>query len=224
MFNSLLSSNSASLSLENFVICTLCSIVLGVLIAVVYRKEGNTSKNFTLSLVVLPMLVQMVIMMVNGNLGTSVAVLGTFGLVRFRSVPGTSKEICFVFLAMAIGLATGTGFVAYAVVLTLLASFIIMVIKITPLMSEKTLNRDLRITIPEDLDYTEVFDDLFEKYTSKVKLMNVKTTHLGSLYEIRYEITLKDEKKEKAFIDDLRCRNGNLTIVSGRTPTIQETL
>ena len=106
MFNSLLSSNSASLSLENFVICTLCSIVLGVLIAVVYRKEGNTSKNFTLSLVVLPMLVQMVIMMVNGNLGTSVAVLGTFGLVRFRSVPGTSKEICFVFLAMAIGLAT----------------------------------------------------------------------------------------------------------------------
>ncbi|WP_041138651.1 DUF4956 domain-containing protein [Beduini massiliensis] len=223
MFDSILN-GSVSLTLGIMAICTITSLIIGVLIAYVYKFDEMYSRQFVMTLVVLPTLVQMVIMMVNGNLGTSVAVLGTFGLVRFRSLPGSSKDICFIFFAMAIGLATGMGYIGFAIVIAVVVSLIILILGKSSFIRIDPAKRDLHITIPENLDYTEIFNDLFERYTIKAELERVKTTHLGSMYELRYVIILKEVQKEKEFLDELRCRNGNLTIVSGRIQNVQEEL
>lgn len=224
MFNSLLLETTSTLTLSSTLICTVCSITLGFAIAFSYRYEETYSKNFVVSLVLLPMLVQFVIMLVNGNLGTSVAVLGTFSLVRFRSVPGTSKEICYIFLAMAIGLATGMGFIGFAVLFTMTAVVIFMMMIKIKFAQPMDNQKELRVTIPENLDYTEIFTDIFERYVSVAKLNKVKTTNLGSMYELHYEITLKDTDKEKQLIDAIRCRNGNLTVICSRVKISHEEL
>lgn len=224
MFTSILSSVEGSLTIQNALLCTIVSLVLGFLIAAVYMSQGAFSKNFVITLVMLPLLVQMIIMLVNGNLGTSVAVLGAFGLIRFRSVPGSSKEIASIFFAMAVGLATGMGFLSFAVVMTLVVGVVFFVLGRTSFGEMKNAEKDLRITIAENLDYTEIFDDIFQNYTRKCNLQRVKTTNLGSMYELDYHITLKDSKKEKEMLDAIRCRNGNLTIVCGRRNTVQDEL
>ena len=222
MFTSTLES-TGGLTIGGAIICTVASIILGLTIAYIYMGQGRCSKNFAITLVTLPVLVQVVIMMVNGNLGTGVAILGAFGLVRFRSVPGTSKEICCVFFAMAVGLATGMGFITFAVMITVVISLLLLILSKTTFGETKSL-RLLKITIPESLDYTEVFNDIFERYAKEVTLNRVKTTNLGSLFELNYDIVLKDDKQEKALIDELRCRNGNLTIVCSRPQMEKEQL
>lgn len=224
MFSSILTGAAGNLSIQNALLCMLVSIMLGLLIAVIYGAQGACSKNFMVTLTLLPVLVQMVIMLVNGNLGTSVAVLGAFSLVRFRSVPGSSKEMAVIFFAMAVGLATGTGFLSFAVVMTIMIGGVFLVLGKTRFGESKQENKDLRITIAEHLDYTEIFDDIFRKYTDSCSLQRVKTTNLGSMYELEYHITLKDIAKEKEMLDAIRCRNGNLTIVCGRRTAIQEEL
>lgn len=224
MFTSLLSGVEGSMTIQNALLCAAVSLVLGVFIAVIYMAQGAYNKNFVVTLAILPVLVQVVIMLVNGNLGTSVAVLGTFSLVRFRSVPGSSKDIASIFFAMAIGLATGTGFLVFAAVMTVVIGTAFLIMGKTSFGERKMDEKDLRITIAENLDYTEIFEDIFKKYTSKCYLQKVKTTNLGSMYELEYHITLKDVKKEKEMIDAIRCRNGNLTIICGRRTTIQEEL
>ena len=224
MFTSVLTSTGGNLTVAAAAICTATSIILGLIIAYVYMWQGKCSKNFAMTLVTLPVLVQVVIMMVNGNLGTSVAILGAFGLVRFRSVPGTSKEICCVFFAMAIGLATGIGFITFAVMITVIISLLLIILSQTSFGEMKSGVRRLKVTIPESLDYTDVFDDLFKKYTKEVTLDRVKTTNLGSMFELQYDVVLKEDKKEKALIDELRCRNGNLTIVCSRPQTEHDQL
>lgn len=222
MFTSILES-TGGLTIGGAIICTVASIILGLTIAYIYMGQGRCSKNFAITLVTLPVLVQVVIMMVNGNLGTGVAILGAFGLVRFRSVPGTSKEICCVFFAMAVGLATGMGFITFAVMITVVISLLLLILSKTTFGETKSL-RLLKITIPESLDYTEAFNDIFERYAKEVTLNRVKTTNLGSLFELNYDIVLKDDKQEKALIDELRCRNGNLTIVCSRPQMEKEQL
>lgn len=224
MFTSILNNMEGSLTLPDALLCTMVSLVLGFLIALVYGAGGMCSKNFMMTLVLLPVLVQMVIMLVNGNLGTSVAVLGAFSLVRFRSVPGSSKEIAVIFLAMAIGLATGTGFLGFAAAMTVVIGVVFLVLEKTHFGEWKQERKDLRITIAEHLDYTEIFEDIFKKYTSKCSLQKVKTTNLGSMYELDYHVILKDVRQEKEMIDEIRCRNGNLTIICGRCATVQEEL
>ena len=224
MFTSILSSVEGNLTMQNGLLCTVVSVVLGVLIAVIYMQQGNYSKNFVVTLAMMPVLVQVVIMMVNGNVGTSVAVLGTFGLVRFRSVPGTSREIANIFFAMAVGLATGMGYLTFSVAMVVVIGGMILLLGKTSFGERKYNEKDLRITIAEDLDYTDIFEDIFAEYTSKSSLEQVKTTNLGSMYELKYHITLKDAKKEKEMIDQLRCRNGNLTIICGKRSTLQEEL
>ena len=220
MFTSILSSVEGNLTIQNGLLCTVVSVVLGILIAVIYMQQGNYSKNFVVTLAMMPVLVQVVIMMVNGNVGTSVAVLGTFGLVRFRSVPGTSREIANIFFAMAVGLATGMGYLTFSVAMVVVIGGMFMFLGKTSFGERKYNEKDLRITIAEDLDYT----DIFAEYTSKHSLEQVKTTNLGSMYELKYHITLKNAKKEKEMIDQLRCRNGNLTIICGKRSTLQEEL
>ena len=224
MFTSILSSVEGNLTMQNGLLCTVVSVVLGVLIAVIYMQQGNYSKNFVVTLAMMPVLVQVVIMMVNGNVGTSVAVLGTFGLVRFRSVPGTSREIANIFFAMAVGLANGMGYLTFSVAMVVVIGGMFLFLGKTSFGERKYNEKDLRITIAEDLDYTDIFEDIFAEYTSKSSLEQVKTTNLGSMYELKYHITLKDAKKEKEMIDQLRCRNGNLTIICGKRSTLQEEL
>ena len=207
MFNSILGS---SLTLINFIICILTSFVLGLVVALVHAKTNRTNKNFLSTLVVLPALVTIVILLINGNLGTAVAVGGAFSIIRFRSIPGTSKEILSVFFAMAIGLSVGTGYIAYAIIFTFISSLVILVLNSFKFGEEK--GRILKISIPEDLDYTEIFNDIFSEYLNSYELIGTKTTNMGSMFELTYFINAKNCINEKEFIDKIRVKNGNLKI------------
>ena len=216
--------STGSLTLTALLICTGCALVLGAIIAFVFGQgEKKNSKGFSLTLILLPAIVQMVIMLVNGDVGTGVAVMGAFGLVRFRSAPGSAKEICAIFLAMAAGLACGTQHLAVAFIFTVLicaVSFIISAVSKSTASGEKS----LKIVIPESLDYGNVFNDIFKRYTESCELEEVKTTNMGSLYKLSYTVVLKDAAKEKAMIDELRERNGNLEISCGRPVNDKERL
>lgn len=224
MFTSIISDVVSTLTIVDGLICTAVSLVLGLWISFIYQKQGNASKNFTVTLAMMPALVQLVIMMVNGNLGTGVAVLGTFSLVRFRSVPGSSREIIAIFFAMAIGLATGTGYLSFACFIAFVIGGVSLVLSKCNMGNGKPLERDLRITIPENLDYTEVFDNIFEVYLKHAELIRVKTINLGSMFEIYYHITMKDLSQEKKMIDDLRCRNGNLCVIVAKRQAVSDEL
>lgn len=204
---------TTELSIENLLTCSLTSIILGLIISLVHKFTSKYSKNFLITLATLPVLVQSIILMVNGSLGTSIAIVGAFSLVRFRSIPGTSKEILSVFFAMTIGLATGMGQLIFASIITILVSLILILLSKTKFGETKENTKILKITLPDNLDYTEVFDDIFKIYVKDHTLQQVKTTNLGSLFELTYLITIKKDINEKEFIDELRTRNGNLKIV-----------
>lgn len=223
MFSSILTASTETLSITNALICTGAALICGLIIALVYMIHSTYTKSFVISLVLLPALIGVIIMMVNGNLGTSVAVLGAFSLVRFRSVPGSSKEITSIVFAMAVGLATGMGYVTFAGLITVLVSVVLFLLSRTP-FGETRSARELRVLIPEDLDYTAVFEDIFAQYTRTHQLHKIKTTNLGSMFDLYYHITLKDPAQEKALIDAMRCRNGNLTIVCNHSGSSREEL
>lgn len=203
-------------SITTFLISLACSLVLGAVLGWVHSLHNNSSKGFIMTIALLPAIVQMVIMLVNGNLGTGVAVMGAFSLVRFRSVPGNAKEISSIFSAMAVGLATGMGYLTVAVVFAIIISLVSLLYSVIGFGESRTEEKDLKITIPEGLDYTGVFDDLFKRYTTKYELIKVKTANMGSLYKLDYRIRLKKSAEEKILIDELRCRNGNLEIICGK--------
>ncbi len=211
MFNSIFDVTE-SLSIGSVLLCFGISIILGLIVALTHMKTGKYSKNFVVTLTILPLLVQVVMMMVNGNLGTSVAVLGAFSLIRFRSLPGNSREIASIFLSMAIGLSIGMGQILFAILITLIICLVIIILMYTKFGETKDMVKILKITIPEDLDYTDVFDDIFIKFTKDINLEQVKTTNMGSMFELKYSVKLLKNINEKEFIDTLRCRNGNLTI------------
>ncbi|MBS6177916.1 DUF4956 domain-containing protein [Emergencia timonensis] len=202
--------------------CTLASIVLGVFCAIIYMYRNRYNKSFVVTLALMPLIVQLVIMLVNGNLGAGVAVMGAFSLVRFRSIPGTAKDIGSIFCAMAVGLATGMGYLAAALVFLVCFSIVNVILNMSKFGERNQGEKQLKITIPENLDYMGIFDDLFEKYTKGYQLTQVRTTNMGSLFELTYTINLKSEQEEKQFIDDIRCRNGNLKIVCGLNPENKE--
>lgn len=224
MLNSILSNASAaSVALEEFFICSAMSLVLGAGLAWIHNWKNRVTRNFILTLALLPVMVQTVIMLVNGNLGTGVAVMGAFGLVRFRSAPGNSREISSIFLAMAMGLATGMGYLGVAALLLVIVGCVTVIMVSIP-ESGQAARKELKVTIPEQLDYSGIFDDLFQKYTDRAELLRVRTVNMGSLYELLYHIDLKDEKSEKEFLDQVRCRNGNLSLVCGRIPSDRDEL
>ncbi len=214
MFNSILTTTSTSITLLQITLCILTALLCGVIISFCYKKSVQVTKSFCTTLVILPSIVMAVIMLVNGNLGIGVAVAGSFSLVRFRSLPGKASDIAIIFLAMATGLAIGTGFLIFAIILAIVVSVIFILINMIPVFDSSRNYRTLKITIPEDLDYANTFDDILENYTLKYHLNGVKTVNLGTMYLLQYEIELKDTKYEKEMIDALRCRNGNLAISS----------
>lgn len=223
MLESILTANT-DLTLTQYLILTGVSLLLGLISALIYMFKNTYTKGFVLALVLLPTVVQTVILLVSGNLGAGVAVAGTFSLVRFRSVPGGAREIAAIFAAMAIGLATGMGYIAVAALLTIAIGLASLLMIQLHFGDQDVNNRRLKVTMPEDLDYNEVFDDLFAAYTKRAELKKVKTTNLGSLFELHYEVTLRDPAQEKQFIDAIRTRNGNLNILLSRTPGNNEEL
>ncbi|MEA4972835.1 MAG: DUF4956 domain-containing protein [Candidatus Metalachnospira sp.] len=214
MFDSIIA--SGAITIQVILICMASSIIEGLIISMVYKSCGGGSKNFVVTLAMLPVIVMSVILMVNGNLGAGVAVAGAFSLVRFRSAAGTSKDICGIFFAMAVGLAAGMGYIAFSIVITVIVGLLMLVLFKTSFGGAVQSKRDLKVTIPEDLDYEEIFDDIFKKYTESAELIKTKTTNMGSMFELDYEIVMKKDTKQKSFIDEIRCRNGNLTVSYGR--------
>ena len=208
------SSITSVIPVGQFLLCITVSLVLGIILACAYSYKTRHNGSFVRTLAILPAGVCVVIMMVNGNVGAGVAVAGAFSLVRFRSVPGSAKDIGAIFIAMGTGLITGMGYLGYAAVFTVVLSLIMVAYVHMNLWDRRQISeKQLIITIPEDLDYTQVFDDLMAKYTEKNDLVKVKTTNMGSLFKLTYDVKLKDPAKEKEFIDELRCRNGNLEIM-----------
>ena len=198
----------------DFLLCLGTALVLGLILALCYMLRSRYTKSFVVTLALLPAVVCVVIMMVNGNIGAGVAVAGAFSLVRFRSVPGTAKEICALFLAMGIGLIAGMGYLAFAALFAVVMGLAFVVYNALDMGTSKNavIYKTLNVTIPEDLNYSEIFDDIFAQYTKEHSLVRVKTTNMGSMFRLTYQITLKDPTKEKEMIDQLRCRNGNLEI------------
>lgn len=204
-----------SITLPSLLICLAVAMVLGVLTAMVFLYKSRHTASFALTLALLPMAVAMVIMLVNGNIGTGVAVAGTFALVRFRSVPGTAKEIAAIFIAMTMGLALGMGYVGIAVIFFLLASAFSLLLTAVNFGAVSKAEKHLKITIPENFDYDGLFDEVLAQYTTGFQLERIRTTNMGTLIELTYHVVMKEARIPKAFIDDLRTRNGNLNIVIG---------
>ncbi len=221
MLNSIITGTEITASA--FFICTAVSLILGLGAAALSMYKSKYSQSFVVTLAMLPAMVQLIIMLVNGNIGAGVAVAGAFGLIRFRSAPGTAKEIGMVFLATAIGLATGMGYVAIAAAFFAVMAAFALALTAVGFGAGAADERELKITIPENLDYDGLFDDLFRKYTRSAELNRVKTTNMGTLYELSYKIILRDSGDAKAFLDELRTRNGNLTITCGK-PVVKEAL
>ena len=207
---------TAVISVGDFMLCLGFSLVLGIIMALGYMYRTRYTKSFVVTLALLPAVVCVVIMMVNGNIGAGLAVAGSFALVRFRSLPGTAKEVCGIFLSVSIGLACGMGYVGVAVVYFAFMSIFIILLEELKFGQRSLAERQLKITIPEDLDYEEIFDDLFEKYTIRWELSRVHTTNMGTLYELTYDVLMRNKSQSREFIDALRCRNGNLSISLGR--------
>jgi len=206
----------AEITLSAFLICTAVSLLLGLGTALLCMYRSSYTQSFVITLTMIPAVVQVIIMLVNGNIGAGVAVAGAFGLVRFRSAPGTAKEIGMIFLAMAIGLATGMGYVTLAALFFGVMALFVLALSRLRFGGGDENERELKITIPENLDYEGLFDDLFQRYTRSARLDRVRTSNMGTLYELDYRVVLKDGRVPKEFLDELRCRNGNLNIVCGR--------
>ena len=208
LFDTILS--GSELDVTTYLFCLLAAGLCGVLTALSASIRNHASKSFLSSLILLPMIVCTVIAMVNGNVGTGIAVMGAFSLIRFRSVPGKARDIVVIFLAMTAGLACAGGYIAIALLFTLIVSLGMVVISLIPMGNERSM--DLHITIPESLRYVNEFDEVFAQYTKSHRLLQAKTTNMGSLYKLHYRVEMKDAKQGQAFIDELRCRNGNLEI------------
>ena len=203
---------TTSVTAPVFLAVCLLSVALGLGIALVYRKISGEGGTMISALTVLPFLVQLVILLVNGNLGAGVAVAGAFSLVRFRSAPGSARDIMAIFLAMTVGLCCGMGYCTLAVLAAVVTCILLL---LQGRQAADTDARDIRVTIPENLDYNDLFSDLFAEYTTTSMLLRVKTVNMGSLYSLHYRVTLKDAGKEKELLDAMRCRNGNLEIACG---------
>ncbi len=204
-----------------FIASTLCSLAIGIFIAFMYTIKNSYSKSYIVTLALLPAVVQVVIMLVNGNIGAGIAVAGAFSLVRFRSAPGSGKEITSIFLAMAVGLATGMGYIGIAVIFALIITLANLILSNIKFGSDTETEKTLKITVPEGLDFEGIFDDIFERFTNKAELMEVKTSGMGSLYKLTYKIEMRNQASTKGMLDEIRQRNGNLEISCSRPITVR---
>ena len=221
MFNSLFDTAATGLDIKTALICAGASLLLGLAIAITHMKTSQTTKGFLTTLAVLPLLVMAVMIMINGNLGTSIAILGAFSLIRFRSIQGHAKDLLSVFFAMMVGLALGMGHLLFAAVITAIGIIAIVFFSYTHILEPDAKARVLKVVIPEDLDYDDVFAETFKKYTSRAKLIETKTMNMGSLYRLTYDVKLRQGIKEKEFLDEIRVKNCNLKVLLSE-PCLEE--
>ncbi len=205
-----------TISVEDFLLCLGVSLLLGLIMAMAYILKNEHTRSFLVTIALLPAVVCVVIMMVNGNIGAGVAVAGAFSLVRFRSAPGSAKEIVTIFIAMGAGLISGMGYLGFASLFTVIMCVMFIIYNLITGTKISSSNKTIKITIPEDLDYTGAFDDIFAEYTKRNELVKVKTTNMGSMFRLTYNVTLKDASREKQMIDRIRERNGNLEVMVSR--------
>lgn len=219
MFESIFTTTTDNaIEITSALLCVGTALILGIIIGVAYmyacRKEGY-GKNFIVGLVLLPVIVAVVILLIGSNVARAFSMAGAFALVRFRSAPGNAKDISVVFFAMAAGLACGLGYVIFAAIFVVILVAVLLVLSITNFAESNKDVKQLKVVIPENLNYTNVFDEVFEKYVSNAELRKVKTTNMGTMFELTYNVVVKKDADEKAFIDALRVRNGNLNVMLG---------
>ena len=213
MFNSIFDPTTTGLEITTALIAAGVALVLGLVLAITHKLTSQTTKGFLITLATLPLLVMAVMIMINGNLGTSIAILGAFSLIRFRSLQGRAKDLLAVFFAMMIGLACGMGHILFGTVITIIAILAIVLFSFTNLLEPDRHERVLKVVIPEDMDYDEVFESIFKKYTSYHRLVRMKTMNMGSLYKLTYDVKIKHDVKEKEFLDAIRVKNMNLKVL-----------
>lgn len=213
MFNTIFDTSATGLDIKTALIAAGAALLLGIMLAITHMKTSQTTKGFLVTLATLPLLVMAVMIMINGNLGTSIAILGAFSLIRFRSLQGRAKDLLAIFFAMMIGLACGMGHILFGTVITVIAIVAILLFTYTHILEPDRHERVLKIVIPEDMDYEEVFTDLFKKYTSRHRLVKMKTMNLGSLYKLTYDVKMRHGVKEKDFLDEIRVKNCNLKVL-----------
>ena len=207
--------NGATVTIPTLLTAVGASLLVGLLVSVVYIKTHKTrtpSQSFSLTLVLLPTVISVIILLVGNSVARAFSLAGAFSIIRYRSTPGDPKDITFVLFSMAVGLACGMGYILLGAIIAALLCAAMIILEMLKYGRSRATGKLLKITIPEDLDYQGAFDDIMENYTDGYKLTTVKTSNLGSLFELRYEITQKAGANEKQFIDELRCRNGNLNI------------
>jgi hypothetical protein len=207
---------AGTITAASFFVATISSIAIGIYIAFMANLKGSISKSMTITLALIPAVVQLVIMLVNGNIGAGIAVAGAFSLVRFRSMPGSGQDITNIFLAMAVGLATGMGYIGLAVCFALIVTIVNLILKVASFGGNGSEVKMVKITVPESLDFEGIFDDIFARYTTNATLREVKTTEMGSLYKLTYDVCMRKGASTKAMIDEMRQRNGNLEISFSR--------
>jgi len=213
-----------TLTLESLLFCTAAALIFGFGVALLYMFRNKHSRTLAVTLVLLPSIVQIIIMLANRNIGVGIAVAGAFSLIRFRSVPGNARDISSLFFAMSLGFVAGMGYLFFGLIFLVVIGSVFFILTYVHFGRENLETRILRITIPEDLDYDGLFDDIFEKYTQGADLQKVRTTNMGSLFELTYSVTINEKVISKEFIDELRCRNGNLKILFSRSQTDKEEL
>ena len=207
-----------------FFTCLGVAIALGIIAAFCYMYKNQFSKTLVIAIAILPPIVCVLIMLVSGSIGAAVAVGGVFALTRFRSAQGSAKEITQIFLSMAVGLTTGLGYIFIAIILVVIIELMTIIFVITKFGESSSKRRTLKVSIPEELDYTDIFDDIFETYTDKTTLLKVKLKNLGTIFQLTYDVILKNVKDEKKFIDEIRVRNANLDVICSRIVSNPEEL
>lgn len=209
------STNGESFTLANTLTIIVSAIILGLVISLAYiktNKKNGHSSNFPITLIMLPVIIAIIILLVGNNIATAFSLAGAFSIIRFRSAPGDPKDIAYVFFTLAVGLTCGMGFIGYAILFTIILCALMIILDLTKFGSSKTKTMQLKITVPEDLNYEDAFDEVLTTYTNSWRIENIRTRDFGALFELTYKINLKQDANQKKFIDDLRCRNGNLNI------------
>ena len=211
MFDSIYSS---TVTPSQFFLMTAVALVTGFLYSWIMSFRIRSTKRFFIVTALIPFVVAAVITFVNGNIGAGVAIGGAFSLIRFRSAQGSADEIAAILVAMGSGIAFGMGYIGYGVVILIALAVLFLLLSFVPLFEHKSMAEDqlLRITIPESLEYNGTFDDIFSHYLKKIENAGVKTTGMGSMFRLSFKVQLKNPAEEKAFIDELRTKNGNLEV------------
>ena len=223
LFNSVLANVSSDISVASAIITMLAALVLGGVIAFTYYKtqeEENFQRSMAITLLMLPVILSVIILFIGSNIARAFSLAGTLSIIRFRSAPGDPKDIGYIFFDIAAGLACGVGLYAYGAVFVILLCIVLVIAEKARLFERKTVQKHLKITIPEDLNYQGAFDDILQKYTKKYSLERIKTTDLGSLFELCYNVVMDGNQNEQEFLNELRCRNGNLNIILAVAPRV----